>query len=80
MESIGFTCNIFFMANFHVLGPFMPKTCFGRKKFPSVTWRLMHEIFTDDISATLSATELRFLLPFNIWAGMMHRILKILNF
>jgi hypothetical protein len=37
------------------------------KKIPSVTRRLLQEFFIDDISAVLSATELRTLLPFILY-------------
>jgi hypothetical protein len=34
MESIGLTCEVFFIANFHVLGLFMPKKqVLSEKKF-----------------------------------------------
>jgi hypothetical protein len=38
------------------------------------------EIFIDDILAALRVTDLRFLLPFVSWAGLMHLILRILKF
>jgi hypothetical protein len=46
----------------------------GEKKIPSVTQRLLHEICIDDISAALSATDLRPLLPFIIPAQIMKGI------
>jgi hypothetical protein len=45
-----------------------------------VAVRVLVEICVDDISAVLRATDLRFLLPFVSWAGLMHLILRILKF
>jgi hypothetical protein len=86
MESIGFTCkkNIFFIANFHVLGFLYQKTSLERKKnvrlSRGVAGRALVEICTDDISAVLRATDLRFWLSIVSWAGFMHLILRILKF
>jgi hypothetical protein len=57
------------------------KSCFGRILFPVRHAKnpraLVVEIFIDDISATLRATNLRFLLHIIICAGLMHLILRI---
>jgi hypothetical protein len=42
-----------------------------------VAVRALVEIYIDDISAALRATDLRFRLPFVSWAGLMHLILRI---
>jgi hypothetical protein len=58
------------------------ETSSQRKKNPSITRRyriLLDENCFEDISATLSATELRSLLSFIIWASLMHLILRILK-
>jgi hypothetical protein len=85
MESNGFTCN-FFIADFHVLGIFIPKNKFRSKKksrlsrgVAVVAVRALVEICIDVISAVLRATDLRFRLPFVTWARLMHLILRILK-
>jgi hypothetical protein len=60
--------KIFFVANFYVLGLFIPKK--PKKNFglsrgvAGVAVRALVEIRVDDISAVLRATDLRFRLPF----------------
>jgi hypothetical protein len=44
-----------------------------------VAVRALVKICVDDISAVLRASDLRFLLPFVSWAGLMHLILRNLK-
>jgi hypothetical protein len=83
MESTGFICEKEkIIANFHVLELFVPKEHIKSEflyRLSRGVVRALVEICIDDISAVLRATNLRFQLPFIIWAGLMHLILKILK-
>jgi hypothetical protein len=73
--------NLIFIANFNDLGLLIPKIQNkSEKKFRlsrGVVVRALNEIYIDDISAVLRATDLGFHLPFIMWAGLMHLILRI---
>jgi hypothetical protein len=88
-ENYWYHLQFFFIANFHVLGLFMPKKQVQSEFFfPSVTvagvagvaLRALVEICVDDISAVVRTTDFRFPLPLISWAGLMHLILRILKF
>jgi hypothetical protein len=74
--SVGSTCKK--IANFHIVGLFIPKNKFIAKKMfrlsrgvAVVAVRVLVKICIDDISAVLRA-DLRFRLLSVIWAGLMH--------
>jgi hypothetical protein len=81
---------IFFYCKFsHYRTFYTSKTSLERKKKfrlsrgvagdAGIAYRALVEICVDDISAVLRAKDLKFRLPFVIWVGLMHLILRILK-
>jgi hypothetical protein len=84
MESIGFTCSKkYFLLQIFTFSDFLYKKKFRTKKNFRLSRgdavRALVKFCNEDNSA-VRATDLRFRLPFVIWAGLIHLILRILKF